>query len=286
MHPANRFYGHAKILARYAGLPRPFMIWGYLQHGWNILDGFAVGTKIIPGSNLFVWSDSVVRRGWSMGLRNYKVIGAAWLYLLELEAERPLPVVEREGTIFYPFHGWEGQKVTGDHQRMMSELREVEDGPLTVCLYWNEYEIPEVRRLYENAGCRVICHGQRGYDYKGTDERFLYKQRAEMLKHKRVVSNRLSSSILYGASLGASVGVYGDPMVLENEHPSFGGVARLKRLWPDMHVPFVPPEIAREFALEELGARNLASPAEIRNLFRWPDPDSLVRKNPARHLQS
>ena len=49
MHHANHFYGHANIMASYAGLPEPPRIWGYLQHGWNILDGFAHGTNFAPG---------------------------------------------------------------------------------------------------------------------------------------------------------------------------------------------------------------------------------------------
>ena len=48
MHHANHFYGHANIMATYAGLPKPPRIWGYLQHGWNILDGFAHGTNFAP----------------------------------------------------------------------------------------------------------------------------------------------------------------------------------------------------------------------------------------------
>ncbi|MFY0406848.1 hypothetical protein [Solicola sp. PLA-1-18] len=277
MHGANHYYGHAHVMARYAGLPRPFMIWGYLQHGWNILDGFAVGTRFVPGPELFVWSDTVVRRGWSMGMRRYKAIGAAWLYLLEV-ADEPPADQERAGTIFYPFHGWEGQEVLGDHQRMADEVREVEgDVPLTACLYWNEHEDPRIRQVYERSGFRVICHGQRGFNYQGTTTRFLDGQLAELRRHRRVVSNRLSSAVLYGASVGCSTGVYGDPMVLENEHPSFGGTARLARLWPEMHQPFVPDSDAFAFAAEELGTRHLAGPEEIRDLFRWPDPASLVR---------
>ena len=126
MHHANHFYGHAHIMARYAGLgageaPR---IWGYLQHGWNILDGFAYNTAFVDGMPKFVWSDTVRRRGWSMGLRNYDVIGAAWLYLLELYPELSTPANDAAGTIFYPFHGWEGQHVLGDHGRIVASINE------------------------------------------------------------------------------------------------------------------------------------------------------------------
>lgn len=272
MHPGNHFYGHAHILSRYAGYPQPLSILGYVQHGWNMLDGYAAGHVFVRGGDLFVWSDGVVRRGWSMGRRRYHVIGAPWAYLLELELEPEAPAEERTGTIFYPFHGWEGQEVTGDHARMLRELREVEEGPLTVCLYWHEHRNPEIRRVYEEGGCRVITHGVRGYAYQGTDPQFLRRQLAELRAHRRVVSNRLSSAILYGASVGCDVAVYGDPMTLADEHPAFGGVERLRRLWPELHGTTVAPADARAFAEEELGLRHLLSPAELRSTFRWAVP--------------
>jgi hypothetical protein len=67
------------------------------------------------------------------------VIGAAWLYLLELHPELAKPAEDAAGTIFYPFHGWEGQHVLGDHGRIVASINEHEKGPVTVCLYWNEY---------------------------------------------------------------------------------------------------------------------------------------------------
>jgi len=268
MHPANHFYGHAHIMADYAGLGQPFTMLGYLQHGWNLHDGFAVGTHFTPGVGLFVWTDSVMRRGWALGRRNYHPMGAAWCYLLELEPEpEPRP---RHGTIFYPFHGWEGQEVVGDHARMLTRLREVEAGPLTVCLYWNEFENEAVRRVYEDGGCRVISHGERGYAYRGTDPQFLRRQLSELRSHQRVVSNRLSSAILYGASVGCEVGVYGDPMLLSGEHPAYGGIERMRRLWPELHQERVPQALAESFATEELGSRYLRGPDELRDLFGWP----------------
>lgn len=273
MHVANHYYGHAHIFSRYTGLGWvPPMIWGYLQHGWNIHDGFAVGTEFQPGVRKFVWSDAVLRRGWAMGQRDYHVIGSAWGYLLEVRKDEPAPA-KREGTIFYPFHGWEGQKVLGDHRDLLRTLQEVETGPLTVCLYWTEHRDESIRRIYEDAGCRVITHGQRGYAYRGTTRRFLDNQLEELRAHERVVSNRLGSAILYGASVGCEVGVYGDPMVLENDHAVYGGLERQRRNWPDLYGEKVDRDIAAEIAHVELGLDKLRSPGEIMDLFGWTRPE-------------
>jgi hypothetical protein len=205
MHHANHWYGHAHVLARYAGLAEVPRIWGYLQHGWNIHDGFAVGTHFAPGFPKYVWSDAPHRRGWSVGLRNYLVIGSPWAYLLDVENQKKWESQQhpREGTIVYPFHGWEQQSIIGSHDGYVEELKQTETGPITVCLYWNEYRDLSVRRSYERAGLRVISHGYRGNMWQGTDTDFLDKQLAELRSHRRVVSNRLGSALFYGLQLAA-----------------------------------------------------------------------------------
>jgi hypothetical protein len=73
-------------------------------------------------------------------------------------------------------------------------------------------------------------------------------------------------------------------MLLENEHPSFGGQARIRRLWPELNQPYVPLDLAKAFTDAELGVEHLAGPAEIRDLFRWTDPATLVKSRTAKVL--
>lgn len=272
MHHANHFYGHAAVMARYAGLTGSPRIWGYLQHGWNLYDGFAVGTAFAPGYPKFVWSEACAARGWLAGRRNYVVVGAPWLYLLEVERQQHWAEAapDRSGTIVYPFHGWEGQHIRGRHAAYLDEILEVESGrEITICLYWHEYAQAEVRRQYEAAGVRVITHGHRGHMYRGTDLGFLDRQLGEIRRHERVVSNRLTSAVLYGAAAGAEVGVYGDPMELGNDHPVLGGAQRPRLLFPQMYQTHVPRDVAIDVARHELGSTALMSPAEVRYRFGW-----------------
>jgi len=280
MHLANHFYGHAHVLARYCDIgPNPPVMWGYLQHGWNILDGFAVGTEFAPQAPKFVWAPSVARRGWSMGRRDYVVVGSPFGYLMrlraaEVRAARATGPEARRGTLYYPFHGWEGQEVVGDHARLAAEIAEREGGGQgnTVCLYWAEHRVEAIRRVYLDAGFRVITHGYRGLHWRNTDTAFLDKQLSELLRHRRVASNRLSSALFYAAAVGCETGVYGDPMVLANEHASFGGLARLKRLWPELHQDAVPEAIASPAATSELGLDVLLDPLELTQVLGWPLP--------------
>ncbi|WP_206665762.1 hypothetical protein [Pedococcus bigeumensis] len=271
MHHANHFYGHAHILARYAGLADVPRIWGYLQHGWNVHDGFAVGTQFAPGFPKFIWSDAPRRRGWAVGMRDYVIVGSPWAYLLQLEQQEQWEAgnPDRQGTIVYPFHGWEQQAILGSHHGYVEELKATETGPITICLYWNEFQDAAVRRTYERAGFRVISHGYRGHMWQGTTPDFLDRQLTELRRHRRVVSNRMGSALFYGASVGCEMGVYGDPMILEAERAVLGGMERQRRLWPQMHQVSVPLSEGRELARVELGLDHVLGRAELIDVLGW-----------------
>jgi hypothetical protein len=271
VHHGNHFYGHAHLLARYCGLDEhhPPRINGFLQHGWNIGDGLAPGAPYAERAPIYLWSEQTRRRAWSVGHRNTVVVGAPWVYLLTMEPPAETVEAARTGTIWYPFHGWEQQEVEGDHGRLIDEIRATEPGPVTVCLYWQEYRTTPVRRRYERAGFRVVCHGYRGRWWRNTEERFLYNQLAELRRHRRVASNRLSTALWYGILAGCEPAVYGDPMVLQGEDPRFGGVARIRRQWPELHGPAVDRATAEQVARAELGVAHRWEPAALREVFGW-----------------
>jgi hypothetical protein len=187
----------------------------------------------------------------------------------------PADAPKREGTIWYPFHGWEGQHIVGNHDALIEEIQDTETGPVTVCLYWQEFGDKKVRQRYERAGFRVICHGYRGGWWKDLDGGFLYRQLAEQRRHARVASNRLCSAVFYGVLAGSEPAVYGDPMRLEGEKSAFGGQARIEREWAAMHGKKVDVAVARSIAVEELGADRLLPPAELRRVLGWPIPKSV-----------
>ncbi len=270
MHHANYFYGHAHVLARYCGLDdarHPPRLHGYLQHGWNVGDGLAPGTPFAFGSKLFVWSDQTRRRAWSQGRRDAIVTGSPFAYLVSMQPSREDST--RAGAIFYPFHGWEGQRVIGDHERLAAQVRDTETGPLTACLYWHDLRNPGIRRAYRRAGFRVISHGLRGYWWREQNPRFLDDQLSELRAHRRVVSNRLSSAIWYGLLAGCEAAVYGDPMLLERADETFGGDRRLRSQWPELFGPVTDADTTWALARAELGADELSSPAELRAHLGW-----------------
>lgn len=270
MDSSNHWYGHAHTMAAYCGLDpaAPPPIQGVVQHGWTFVHGFGSAHKPPLGMTKFSWSDVSRRRGQLIGWRDYVSIGAPFLYL---QAIRPVgEETPREGTIWYPFHGTaDFESVSGDHDRLISQIKEVEEGPVTVCLYYVEYEQPETRERYENAGFRVICHGHRGTKWSGGTPDFLDRQLSELRRHRRVASNRLSTAVFYGLAAGCESAVYGDPMVFEGAATGFDG-ERLFRAWyPEMFGEQTDLKAARELADLELGAAHVMPPRELAQTLGW-----------------
>lgn len=272
MDHTNHWYGHAHILAEYCGLSpeSPPPVRGMIQHGWTFVHGFGYAHVTDWSLAKYVWSDVCRRRGEAIGWRNYFVIGAPFLYLMQLLAD---PGEEREGTIWYPFHGTKDyESVQGSHHELIEEIRDTEDGPVTMCLYYVEYEDPETRRLYEDAGFRVITHGHRGSQWQGTDRFFLHRQLAEQRRHRRVASNRLTTAVMYGIAAGCEPAVYGDPMDFVGVKAGFNGAGLLEAHYPELFGKDIDVQRAREIAHRELGADFLASPDELRYVLGWQEP--------------
>lgn len=272
MDHTNHWYGHAHVLAEYCGLDpeNPPPVRGVMQHGWTFVHGFGYGNHNDASLTKLVWSDVCRRRGEVIGWRDFIVTGAPYLYL-----DRMLPDEggEREGTIWYPFHGTKDyETVHGDHSELIDLIRATEPGPVTVCLYYVEYENVEVRRSYERAGFRVIFHGYRGAQWKGTDRQFLFRQIREQRRHRRVASNRLSTAVMYGAALGLEPAIYGDPMEFRGVRAGFNGAGLLEALYPEFFGTSTDPEVTQQIARRELGAHHLMSPAELRLILGWEEP--------------
>ncbi|HYN28907.1 MAG TPA: hypothetical protein VES95_03415 [Dermatophilaceae bacterium] len=272
MDSSNHWYGHAHVLARYCGLPDdpPPRINGVLQHGWTFVHGFGYGHAPPLGFTRYVWSDFCRSRGQMIGWRDYYVIGAPFLYLQQLEPAPAETEQEREGTIWYPFHGtadYEG--LGGSHEDLIAEIRATETGPVTACLYYVEYDDPVVRAAYEDAGFRVICHGVRGAKWSGGTTDFLSRQLRELRRHRRVASNRLTTAIFYGISAGCEPAVYGNPMELLDVKEGFDGAGLIEANYADLHGAEVDREVAQAIADAELGVGWTLPPEEMRVMFGW-----------------
>lgn len=271
MDSSNHWYGHANVLARYCGLDsaRPPRINGVVQHGWNFVHGFGYGHRPPWGFAKFVWSDVCRRRGHAIGWRDYYVIGAPFLYAMSMEQSDAV-AEDRAGTIWYPFHGTaDYEPLFGDHRRLAEQIRATEPGPVTVCLYYVEYDDATIRSTYERAGFRVITHGRRGVKWKGGTSDFVYRQLQELRRHRRVASNRLSTAVFYGIAAGCEPAVYGDPMELVGVKDGYNGEDLLEARFPELHGEVLDLATSVEIADQELGRRWVLPSAELACVLGW-----------------
>ena len=277
----NHVYGHSNILAGYCGLDPliPPAIPGVLQHGWNAFDGFTPHLSQLDALQRFVWSRRAERLGRRISPRVYNAIGAPWMYLLSTLdnlLDTRSQISAPRSTIIYPSHSNEFAPLLLDHENNARFYLELEHGrDVTVVLYWTEYEDMKIREIYESLGLRTITHGRRAFEYSGGVDSILLSQYKEIVKHERIVSNKLTTALLYGASLGLQVEIAGDsgdihiPGLEQKARNVFG------EIFYEKLAPFLflgkPAEHSTmfEFAMSELGYDCLLDPIQLTELFGW-----------------
>ena len=259
MHPDNAFYGHNHVLARYVGAESPPPIWGHLQHGWQPGTGVSHRRRLVGWLPKLVWARHNEQASRAVGITPVRAIGAPFLYLQAIGERLAQPDL---GTIFYPFHGWERAGVVGSHVALADAIAERDGSGSTVCLHWVEHSQPEVRRVYDDHGFRVVTHGRRH------DPTFLDHLHDEMSRHRRVASNRVATAIWYGGALNREIEVYGPVFGLSaSDGEAFARFQRAE--WPALCDGGLGAADARAAAGEELGEDQLLPPEELAAALGW-----------------
>jgi len=264
----NHYYGHSGAFARYVGLDRPRHIRGLVQHGWTAVSPVATHFRDFPtigapggrpDRSLFVWSHT--SRAWeaSTSPRTTIPIGAPWVYLCAVTGEPG----RGEGTVILPVHGIPTQRLHGDHAAAAREWARTE-GPATVCLYHVEADDPRIVAAYRAAGHTCVTLGPR------TDPAFLPRLHRLLTGASRVVSNRLSTPVMYAAALGIDTTVHGDAMLLDGE--TGDTTDHLRDVWPEFFEDSATPIDRRTPARAEVGWGHQREPEELRHLLGWDRP--------------
>lgn len=246
MHPSNHFYGHARALAEACGRPGDPPIWGLLQHGWNPDHGIRDTSWLPAWFPKLVWGRRALELARADGTPHVRGIGAPFLYLRDLSPP-PRPAEALEGTLVFPYHGWEEQPGARNDHLLAEQIAERETGPVTVSLYWFDHGKPEVREAYESRGFRTITFGRR--------ERpdFLHHQLEEIGRHRRVVTNRVSTAVWYAGAVAREIEVYG-PVFGADSAEEAEAFARIQRQrWPELTSGPVRGDAAVALSEEELG---------------------------------
>jgi hypothetical protein len=275
MESQNHFYGHSAAFAAYTGRPRPRHIRGLVQHGWTAVSPVATHFRDFPrlgldpraSHRLLVWSHD--SRAWDPATERHTTtpIGAQFAYLARAAGAVPTPREDRDEVVLMPVHGIQTQRVRGDHAGLARMWRERE-GAATACLYAADAADPEILEAYRGAGHRVVVLGER------MDADFLWRLWTMLGRARRVVSNRLSTPVLYGGHLGADLGVYGDALRIDGEAGEQND--RVRDTWPELHGEHLDPSVARPLIDRELGVEHLLQPVELEAALGWGGLTPLV----------
>lgn len=257
----NHYYGHSAALAQHAGLGAVRHIDGLLQHGWTVrspsLVHFSDFARLPRTARRLVWSHRA--RGWDPATDPFETtpIGAPFLYLSALTGEHR---VEPLGAaVAFPVHDTRLVKLTHDDSVLARELAE-RDGPSVVCLHPEDLERPEKRRVWSAHGHRVVSAGER------RDPQFLGRILRLVRGASRVVSNQLSTAVVYAAAEGTPTAIYGTDV-------SIGALGtevsrRTRELWPEFHEGS-DDATRQRIALAELGHPHLLTPEALRDVLGW-----------------
>ncbi|PRP91624.1 hypothetical protein ENSA5_53840 [Enhygromyxa salina] len=263
MFAENRHYGHAAILLSYCGLPARTRIPVRLQHGWQPGVGMRARDMEQPGPKI-VWSSRNLERAREADYRGPVAIGAPWLYMPETLDPGP---DHPRSVLVVPFHGWEKERLDGSMSDYASALEQLEAegfGPITVCLYWFEYEQPALREVFERRGFATTTMGHRN-----DNPEFLRRQRALIQRHAFVSSNRVSTATFYALEAGRPFFLHGPVTGLSaSDDPSGEQFDRWQReTFPELTRARFDERPRRALGGAELGAEHKRSPEALRDLL-------------------
>lgn len=257
----NHYYGHSAALAHHAELRSVRHINGLLQHGWTVaspsLVHFADFARLPRTARRLVWSHS--SRGWRPSEDPFPTtpIGAPFLYLSAMTADQA--IVPHDATVVFPVHNTRLVKVENDDAAFAQEIADRE-GAAIICLHPEDLDRPEKRLVWTRFGHSVVSAGSR------RDPLFLGRILRLIRSSNRVVSNLLSTAVVYAAAEGVDTAVYGpdaDIGALSTEVSS-----RTRELWPEFYDD-AAPDVRRALALSELGQQHLLEPAALREALGW-----------------
>ena len=271
MNLQNYFYGHATILRRYCSVANDWLLPGHLQHGWHPDHGHGSLSNFVEPWPMYIWARHNLEKCIESGF-NVVPVGAPYLYLLRMQPvpRDDVPIARGDKSLLaYPYHGWERQRVNYDFERYAEAIDELVDrgfGPVTVCLYWMEHEVPEYRRCFEQRGYRVITYGHR----EGNED-FLYRQHRSIVEHAFVTSNRIGSCVFYALATGRPTFIYGPPAGCKNTGDPTGEMTRSweKERFPELMFERFDGECHSRTALDQLGEEFVMSPDELRKTMAW-----------------
>lgn len=272
---SNAYYGHLNVLRKYCDKKIPVGIPGLLQHGWTIGPAIYSSTRKDLPFNFFVWNERNCILAQERGYNNVHVIGAPFLYL-NLDQQYDLSRCEDgNNLLLFPVHTTKKEGLLDPvfyFRRYVQEIEKIkaEFDNIHACLYFREYDNPQIRKVFQNANISVttLGHGNRNSNFLAnfveTTNGFEY-----------VSSSILSTSVFYSLYLGKKVFIYGE---MPNPSETTWNVSTIGSLNDCFNLLDSYPVLSREnfddkahveIGEYELGFKYKKTKHELADLFGW-----------------
>lgn len=264
--PENKVYGNSAILNHFADLAnRP--ISGRLQHGWpaHSPEGLYYQNDYLPS---LVWTYEAERAATQKGWKNFRAIGAPWLYLLSILENDGWDVSESNNSDENDKSLWVyGRHALGsghsEKNRLLDFLALADSKATSVdycLLYFEDFDMLTANERLQFECLKIVTLGQRSSSF--ISDSHLVRIFHLLRSVGTLKIDHPSTLVLYALTLGVKIdwikNSAWDNAVVKSKELS------LKGLFEFMHVTPADSNQYKEFALRNLGAESKKSRAELR----------------------
>lgn len=195
----NAYYGIDSIIKQYTGLPSSYPLKVVIPHGVHFTE-YWVWDVEVKSPLPVVWCYPPYRKQAYQRADAKKTVVLAsspFMYVVEMMKTKSMPT--RKGTIFFPAHSTHWNTAHMNFDYLAEELTNINDEykPITVCMYWRDYNLK--RHIpFQERGLRIVSAG---HIY---DSNFLYRLYHLSSKHRYSASNAFGSHVFYSVKAGCS----------------------------------------------------------------------------------
>jgi hypothetical protein len=222
---------------------------------------------MLPRAPLFVWSEANrIATAEKFPQHRVEAIGAPFLYLHKM-LEPVLDVLPSRDLLVYPCHSLRTFKLDSEvHLSLIDQVGRFSPTDVTVCLHPNEFGDEDVRSLYRTLSNSEITTNWLHPPLRiRHDPTILMRQTVQILNHRRVVSNCLTTALFYAAFLRRETHLLHHP---SRREPPTEGRGRELHARLERSEGGIQPEVAEE----ELGLRNVRDPEDLRRTLGLSSP--------------
>jgi hypothetical protein len=287
LHPFNAFYGHDRLLKRYAGIPEREVLKLSIEHGLPLSRTVgALDRKLALPLHLCQAPARAQLVERELPAVDAVPIGALIHYAEDVAEER------RSRVLLFPAHSVQTGRAEYDVDSFVHATQSYREqfAETAVCLYWRDVQFGRDAD-YRRHGLDVVSAG---HIY---DPAFVPRLRTLLSSSRAVVTNEIGTHVVYAALLGCAVWIV--PQQVGYRYDSgtaadeLAAAASLRTDPPDevprLQAAFADPNVSldaeqRALVAEVTGEAQVKSPLELRALIARAESEYVSRTTRAQRL--